>query len=93
MEKDTSQKEKLPGYHLIEIKKGELGKSSKLLEEVEELIDAEKQGCKIMVSVELADLVGAIILYLEKNLPNTTLEDLVTMSRITRRAFTNGRRT
>lgn len=81
-----------PGYHLSAIPKGKLGESSKILEEVLELQDAEKQQSSIMALVELADLVGAINLYLDKHYPTTKLDDLITMSRITRRAFENGHR-
>ena len=82
-----------PGYHVTEIPKGTLGSSSKLLEEVLELIDAEKQDCKIMALIELADLVGALHLYLEKNAAGISLGDLEKFSAITRRAFENGHRT
>lgn len=81
-----------PGYHVTEIPKGSLGTSSKLLEEVLELIDAEKQESKIMALIELSDLVGALNLYLEKNTQGITLSDLEKFSHITRRAFENGRR-
>lgn len=81
-----------PGYHLQEIPKGEIGESSKILEEVLELQDAENQEAKIMALVELSDLMGAVALYLEKHHPATTMDDLLIMSRITRRAFENGRR-
>ncbi|USN96693.1 MAG: hypothetical protein H6797_00620 [Candidatus Nomurabacteria bacterium] len=76
----------------MEIPKGVIGESSKLLEEVLELQDAERQDAKIMALVELSDLIGAIALYLEKHHPSNSIEDLITMSRITRRAFENGRR-
>lgn len=82
----------LPGYHLREIPRGTIGESSKILEEVLELQDAEAQEAKIMALVELSDLIGAIALYLEKHHPQTTIDDLIIMSRITRRAFENGRR-
>lgn len=75
-----------------EIPKGEVGESSKLLEEVLELQDAESQQAGIMALVELSDLVGAIEHYLERHHPDTSLDDLVTMAHITRRAFENGRR-
>jgi hypothetical protein len=78
------------GYHLHNIRKGKLGDSSKIREEVDELIDAEAQGCKIMALVELSDMVGAIELYLAKHFPGMTLRDLETMSHITQRAFKNG---
>lgn len=81
-----------PGYHLTKIEKGILGQSSKLLEEVNELIDAESQNCKIMALVELADLYGAIKSYLQQNFPGISMEDLQKMSAITERAFINGRR-
>lgn len=84
---------KKPGYHLSFIEKGRVGESSKLLEEVLELQDAEAQNSKVMALVELSDLVGAIEHYLEQHHPDTKLEDLVTMAHITRRAFDNGRRT
>lgn len=80
------------GYHLTEIEKGVLGESSKILEEVLELRDAETQGCKVMALVELSDLVGAIKHYLAKHHPDTRLIDLEIMANITRRAFDNGRR-
>lgn len=83
---------KKPGYHLNKIPKGELGESSKIMEEVLELQDAEAQECKVMALVELSDLMGSIALYLEKHHPQINIDDLVIMSRITRRAFENGRR-
>lgn len=78
------------GYHTRQIKKGVYGESSKLLEEVEELIDAEKQKNKVMGLVELSDLVGAIQGYLECKYPNFSLQDLETMARATRSAFRMG---
>lgn len=82
----------MAGYHLREITKGVLGESSKILEEVHELMDAEDQQCKIMALVELSDLLGAIDLYLKKNYPDMTLEDLQIMAKITKRAFESGQR-
>ena len=81
-----------PGYHLSEIPKGVIGQSSKIMEELLELQDAEKQKSSIMALVELSDLIGAVIHYLEKTHPTVSIDDLVTMSNITRRAFENGRR-
>ena len=81
-----------PGYHLTEIKKGVIGDSSKISEEVAELIDAEQQGCKIMALVELSDLYGAMEAYLSKNFQDITMDDLKSMSKITVRAFLNGHR-
>lgn len=80
------------GYHMTEIEKGELGKLSKIREELDEAIDAEKQQCKIMTLVELSDMMGAIESYLESNFTDITLQDLITMSNITKRAFKAGRR-
>jgi hypothetical protein len=81
-----------PGYHLAMIEKGVLGESSKIMEELLELQDAEKQECKIMGLVELADLIGAVKHYLERHHPSIDLYDLETMAIITKRAFDNGRR-
>lgn len=80
------------GYHMTEIEKGELGNLSKIREELDEAIDAEKQQCKIMTLVELSDMMGAIESYLESNFADITLQDLITMSDITKRAFKAGRR-
>ena len=81
-----------PGYHISKIPKGKVGESSKILEEVLELIDAERQSARVMALVELSDLVGAVELYLENHFPGTEFEDLLVMARITKRAFQNGRR-
>jgi hypothetical protein len=80
------------GYHLTEIKKGVLGQSSKILEEILELQDAERQGCRVMALVELSDMVGAIQAYLDNKYPDMNLADLMIMAGITKRAFDNGRR-
>lgn len=80
------------GYHLTDIKKGELGELSKIQEELDELKDAVKQDCLILQLVELSDLVGAIEAFLEKNFSSISLKDLKSMSDITVRAFKNGHR-
>lgn len=80
-----------PGYHLREIKKGQLGELSKIQEELDEAFDAEEQGVKIMLAVELSDLIGAVEQYAIQKL-GLTLEDLIKMKDVTRRAFENGRR-
>lgn len=81
-----------PGYHLVAIEKGELGELSKIQEELNEALDAQTQNAKIMVLVELSDMVGALEAYLNKHHPGTTLDDLKTMAGITQRAFASGRR-
>lgn len=78
------------GYHLQEIPKGVLGEISKIEEELLELKDAEQQGSKIMIMVELSDLYGAIEEYCKKY--NINIDDLKTFSNITKRAFKNGKR-
>lgn len=80
------------GYHLTTITKGELGRLSKLQEELEECLDAEAQGNRIMLLVELSDLIGATEAYLEKNFPDITLVDLINMKDATVRAFKTGHR-
>ena len=77
-------------YHLKKIKKGELGKISKVQEEVEEYKDALKQKCKIMAGLELADIYGALEAVAESH--NLTMKDLKKMSNLTKRAFKCGSR-
>lgn len=79
------------GYHLKKIKKGKLGESSKIREELEELIDAEEQECKIMAMVELSDLYGAMEVYAKKQF-GLSMKDVIKMSKITKRAFKSGAR-
>jgi hypothetical protein len=81
-----------PGYHINPIPKGVVGESSKILEEVLELQDAESQNASIMALVELSDMIGAVELYLARHHPSVSLDDLIVMSRITQRAFRNGHR-
>lgn len=68
------------GFHIKNIEKGILGDSSKILEEINELIDAENQDLKILVLWELSDVIGAINLYLLKHFPGISLQDLIKMS-------------
>lgn len=82
----------MAGYHLREIKKGKLGELSKIQEELDEAMDAEEQGCKVMLLVELSDLVGSVEHYLSIHFPGLTLDDLKKMASITSRAFQSGRR-
>lgn len=81
-----------PGYHLSPIEKGELGEASKIREELDEFMDATRQGVSIMALVELSDMVGSIESYLTKHHPSIKLADLKAMSDVTKRAFLNGRR-
>lgn len=82
------------GYHLAssKISRGELGEISKIQEELDELRDAMTQDCRIMALLELSDMLGAVELYLERYFPGFTITDLLTMQRITKRAFLNGAR-
>ena len=77
-------------YHLKKIKKGTLGKISKVQEEIEEYQDAKKQKCKIMQELELADIYGALeAVALSHGLK---MKDLKKMSKLTKRAFESGDR-
>jgi len=89
---DTNLTSFVPGYHLIPIEKGELGELSKIQEELTELTDGFNQKSKILMAVELADLYGAIELFIEKHLPGLQMADIKQFSAITRRAFDNGHR-
>lgn len=81
-----------PGYHINPIVRGKYGEVSKIIEEAQELADALEQGCKVMALLELSDLYGAIEGVLEQNMPGFTMDDVKSMSGITRRAFENGKR-
>jgi len=79
-------------YHLNTIPKGTLGSLDKVMEELLETLDAEQQGCKIMILLELSDMIGAIEQYLIHNHKETTITDLIIMKDITKRAFESGSR-
>jgi len=81
---------KQPGYHIAEIPKGELGQTSKIQEELDELKDAIAQGSEIMMAIEMADLYGALEAFAEKQ--GYSMNDLRIFSFITKRAFINGKR-
>jgi phosphoribosyl-ATP pyrophosphohydrolase len=78
------------GYHKKKIKKGVLGKFSKIKEEFEELKDAKEQGDKILILCELSDLQGAIEEYIKQW--NLTLYDLKLFSDKTKMALREGKR-
>lgn len=80
------------GYHKANIPKGQNGEVSKIREELLELEDSIEQSNPIMALNELADLYGAIELYLEKYHPQIKMDDLKTMSAATRRSFEIGHR-
>lgn len=80
------------GYHINDIKRGEFGKASKIVEEVHELLDSLEQKNRIMALQELSDLYGAVRGYLEKEFPGFTMEDLKIMADATKRAFEDGTR-
>ena len=82
----------MPGYHIAPIERGVYGHPSKIVEEINEFVDALEQNCPVMALVELSDLIGAVRGYLAENHPSITLDDLVKMSLITERAFVSGHR-
>lgn len=79
-----------PGYHIVPITRGEYGHISKIKEELEELEDAINQNNKIMIGCELSDIIGAVEAV--ANSYGYTLDDLISMSTVTKRAFENGKR-
>lgn len=82
----------MAGYHIDKIEKRRYGSLGKILEETEELVDAHRQGSKIMVLIELSDLYGAIEGFLQENYPQIKISDLSKFSEITKRAFESGER-
>lgn len=85
-------KDSKPGYHLTKIDKHRYGTIDKIQEELDELVDANRQCSKVMMLVELADLYGAIEGYLQERFPGMEMHDLKKFSDITKRAFKNGHR-
>lgn len=79
------------GYHSKDIDKGVLGEFSKIKEEFLEAEDAFSQDNKVMVLLELSDLIGAIELYCFKN-HSITIDDLIKMKNATKSAFEDGTR-
>lgn len=79
------------GYHIAKIKKGKLGKFSKIREEYQELKDAHQQKNPILMLCELADLVGAIEAYSIKEY-GINLQDIINMKNLTSSAFKEGKR-
>lgn len=80
------------GYHVAHIPKGEVGEVSKIEEELNELKDALAQNNKIMALLELSDMCGAIILFLNNKFPDFDIADLLIMSDATISAFKDGHR-
>lgn len=80
------------GYHKRKIRKGVFGEISKIQEELDELVDANEQGVKIMELVEIADLYGAIQGYLKEHHPGVSMKDIKKMSKRTKSAFEDGTR-
>ena len=79
------------GYHKTSIHKGKLKEFSKIEEEFLELKDATEQNCKILILNELSDLIGAIEQYSNHQF-NISLDDLIQMKDLTKRAFESGDR-
>lgn len=78
------------GYHKSDIKKGVLGEASKIQEELDELIDAQLQGNRILAICELADIYGALEAVAAKY--GCSMSDLATMAGATAEAFRDGER-
>jgi hypothetical protein len=77
------------GYHTVDIPKGEIGETSKIIEEALELQDAHKQNAKIMAQIEMSDIYGALDQYRKKHYPEISMKDIKKMYTITKRAFDN----
>lgn len=78
------------GYHHKKIYKGELGKPSKIQEELDELNDALEYGNKILALCEVADLYGALEAVAESL--GVTMLEVKRMADATKRAFQVGER-
>lgn len=75
-------KETTPKFHKRSIKKGRYGELSKVLEEVEEALDAQEQGHRFMMLIELSDIIGAVQGVLDKEGFNLTVEELAKFAKL-----------
>ena len=80
----------MSGYHKRSIVKGKYGDISKVQEEVEEFMDAQEQGIKLMCMLELSDIYGALEAVTMSY--GLTMTDLKKMSDANVIAFQTGRR-
>jgi hypothetical protein len=87
-------REVIMGYHDKRINKGLVGETSKIQEELEELLDMESQRPKnkLGMLIELSDMVGAIKAFLARHHPTLSLADLEAMADRTASAFKEGSR-
>lgn len=69
-------------FHKRKIPRGKYGELSKVKEEVEEALDSEEQGLRIMTLIELSDILGAVDGVLKKHFPNFTAEELLIFARL-----------
>lgn len=69
-------------FHELPIRKGIYGEISKIQEEVDEAIDSSVRGHRVMLLLELADIIGAIDGMLLKQFPEFTTEDLLKFVRL-----------
>ncbi len=86
------EKTRKKGYHEAVIPKVPAGSFLKLVEEMHEATDAYVSDNLIMLLVEMADLYGAMELFLEQKFPGVRMQDIMRMHAVNRRAFENGRR-
>lgn len=80
------------GYHIAQIVKGTFGEITKIQEELDELKDSMDQGAKFMALIELADMYGAMEGFLKNYFPGMTMNDVIKMSELTKKAFLDGSR-
>jgi phosphoribosyl-ATP pyrophosphohydrolase len=67
-------------FHVDEIEKGVYGELSKIKEELQEAYDAEKQGVRLMLLIELSDIIGAVGGVAEKH--GMSLDDLIKFAEV-----------
>lgn len=77
-----SEKKKHHHFHKRDIPEGVFGDFSKIEEEFFEAKDAVEQDVKVMLLIELTDLLGAIRGYMDKNYPGIGFDGLVKMMQL-----------
>ena len=72
-------------FHVMPVRRGTYGELSKVQEELDEALDAETRGQKLLLMIELSDIIGAVAGVAERH--GYSLDDLIQFSELRRNVF------
>lgn len=72
-------------FHVMPVRQGTYGELSKIQEELDEALDAETRGQKLLLMIELSDIIGAVAGVAERH--GYSLDDLIQFSELRRNVF------